>query len=40
MVQGDGDHDLCTDGSYTEATVMFTSIDISAIEATAKLHRR
>ena len=40
VVQGDGDHDLCTDGSYAEVTMMFTSIDISAIEATAKLHRR
>ena len=23
MVQGDGDHDLCTGGSYVEATVVF-----------------
>ena len=40
MVQGDGDHDLCTSGSYAEATVMFTSIDVSVVEATTKLHRR
>jgi hypothetical protein len=39
-VQGDGDHDLCTDGSYAEATVMFTSIDVSVVEAIAKLHHR
>jgi hypothetical protein len=25
MVQGDGDHDFCTDGSFADATVMFTS---------------
>ena len=40
VVQGDGDHDLCSDGSYAEAMVMFTSTDVSAVEATAKLHRR
>jgi hypothetical protein len=40
VVQGDGDHDLCTDGSYAKATVMFTSTDVLAIEMTANLHRR
>ena len=40
VVQGDGDHDLCTNGLYAEATVMFTSIDVSDVEATANLHRR
>ena len=40
MVQDDGDNDLCTNGSYAEAMVMFTSTDVSAVEATAKLHRR
>ena len=40
VVQGDSDHDLCTDGSYAEAMVMFTSTDVSAIEATMNLHRR
>ena len=40
VVQGNGDHDLCTDGSYAKATVIFTSIDVLAIEATANLHRR
>jgi hypothetical protein len=41
MVQGDDDHDICTDSSYdAKVTVMFTSIDVSAVEATAKLHRR
>ena len=25
VVQGDGDHDLCTGGSYAEATVVLTS---------------
>ena len=40
MVQGDDDHDLCTSGSYAEATVMFTSIDVSVVEATANLHGR
>ena len=25
VVQGDGDHDLCTSGSYAEATVVITS---------------
>jgi hypothetical protein len=40
VVQGNGDHDLCTDGSYAEATVMFTSIDVSFVEATVNLHHR
>ena len=40
LVQGDGDHDLYTDGSYAEAIVMFTSTDVSTVEATVKLHRR
>ena len=34
VVQGDGDHDLCTNGLYAEATVMFTSTDVSAMEVT------
>jgi hypothetical protein len=38
--QGDGDHDLCTNGSYAEATVMFTSTNISAVEVTANVHGR
>jgi hypothetical protein len=38
-VQGDGDHDICTDGSYAEVTVMFTSTYISTVETTANLHR-
>ena len=29
MVQGDGDHDLCTGGSYTEAMVVLTSTQMS-----------
>ena len=29
MVQGDGDHDLCTGGSYIEAMVVLTSIQAS-----------
>jgi hypothetical protein len=29
MVQGDGDHDLCTGGSYAEATVVLTSTHVS-----------
>jgi hypothetical protein len=29
MVQGDGDHDLCTGGLYTEATVVLTSTQAS-----------
>ena len=40
MVQGDSDHDLCTDGSYAEAIVMFTSIDVSVVEVIANLNRR
>jgi hypothetical protein len=40
MVQGDGDHDLCTDSSYAEAMMMFTSTDVSVVEAIANLHRR
>jgi hypothetical protein len=40
MVQGDDDHDLYTNGSYAEVTVMFTSKDVLAIEAIANLHRR
>jgi hypothetical protein len=40
VVQGDGDHDLCTNDSYAEATVMFTCTDVSTIEITANLHRR
>jgi hypothetical protein len=40
VVQGDSEHDLCTNGSNVEAMLMFTSIDISAIKATAELHRR
>jgi hypothetical protein len=40
MVQGDGVHDLCIDGSCTEVTVMLTTIDISADEAIVSLHCR
>jgi hypothetical protein len=40
VVQGDGDHDLRTDGSYAEATMMLTSIDILAVKMTANLHHR
>jgi hypothetical protein len=29
VVQGDGDHDLCTGGSYAEATVVLTSTQVS-----------
>jgi hypothetical protein len=29
VVQGDGDHDLCTGGSYAEATVVLTSTQTS-----------
>jgi hypothetical protein len=29
VVQGDGDHDLCTSGAYTEATVVLTSTQAS-----------
>ena len=29
MVQDDGDHDLCTSGSYTEATMVLTSTQAS-----------
>jgi hypothetical protein len=39
-VQGNGDHDLCIDGSYAEATMIFTSIDDSAVKATSNLHDR
>jgi hypothetical protein len=40
VVQGDNDQDLCTGGSYAEVTVVLTYTDISAVEATVKLHRR
>ena len=40
VVQGDGDHELCMNSSYAEAMVMFTSIDVSAVEAIVKLHHR
>jgi hypothetical protein len=29
VVQGNGDHDLCTSGSYAEATVVLTSTQTS-----------
>ena len=31
MVQGDGDHDLCTGGSYAEAMVVLTSTQASRL---------
>jgi hypothetical protein len=31
MVQGDGDHDLCTGGSYAEAMVVLTSTQTSRL---------
>ena len=38
MVQGDGDHDLCTGRSYVEAMVVLTSTGVSAVEATVNPH--
>jgi hypothetical protein len=40
VVQGDSEHDLCTNSSNVEAMLMFTSTDVSAVEVTAELHRR
>jgi hypothetical protein len=31
VVQGDGDHDLCTNGLYAEAMVMLTSTQMSRL---------
>jgi hypothetical protein len=31
MVQGDGDHDLCTSESYAEAMVVLTSTHVSQL---------
>jgi hypothetical protein len=31
VVQGDGGYDLCTDGSYAEATVVLTSTQTSRL---------